>query len=467
MLPAILLLLGCPQPCVGASCGANYTTGRLSLFTGLTSPASLEVGSPTASIGGAAALGNDWTLEGDGDGVYVGLPAVYQARRLVLEDFADPELAEIPQGDSVPAATVYGVGAGTGFGAALDTRLDADGRRALIVGAPLTSAGTSGAGLGEAWLWSDLAAAPSGSLFTTDPAEALRGDDPQGHLGSAVAACGDLDGDGVGDAAVASEWEDGEGVPLRGQVRVYASALGTFSEAIPLGWQGGGIGLGSALWCAGSLDDDEQAELVVGVSRAETENGGSTGLVAIWEGADLTAPAVSLAGTNEGDELGRSIAAGDFDGDGRIDLAVGAPGDDASGVGDVAGAVYVWYGRYVPIGGDIVDRFAEGGADVVLKGTDGHGQLGTTVLAADLDGDGVDDLVAGAPGENPTGESGGVQTGAVYAWFGGERWTSGDTSAADVEIRGRHQFHRVGEQLAAADLDGDGAADLVVMTREE
>ena len=105
----------------------------------------------------------------------------------------------------------------------------------------------------------------------------------------------------------------------------------------------------------------------------------------------------SFSGSNL-DRAGTSISTGDFNGDGRWDVAIGTPGAE-----DNAGAVYIFFGTP-----SLLDstRFTNlpAQADVVIHGT-ADLQLGGSVLLADVNQDGLEDLVAGAPhAQNDIGE---------------------------------------------------------------
>ena len=113
-----------------------------------------------------------------------------------------------------------------------------------------------------------------------------------------------------------------------------------------------------------------------------------------------------VAGATEpGDGFGAAVTKGDFNADGFFDLAVGAPGEDVSGV-EAAGAVNVLVGS---AGG------LTGGPVFVQSNPEQADSFGAALAAGDYNGDGFFDVAVGVPGES-VGAVGGA--GAVTVLFG-------------------------------------------------
>jgi hypothetical protein len=161
-----------------------------------------------------------------------------------------------------------------------------------------------------------------------------------------------------------------------------------------------------------------------------------------------------LAGALEGEDLGASLALlGDLDGDGVGDFALGAPS-----ASEDAGRVYLLSGALLA-----ERRFVALPEGALLAGEAGA-RFGATVTGpGDLDGDGIGDLVVGAPGHpgNDTPE------GRLYVYSGGPGLLSGEATTPLVVVDGPTDGARLGEVVAAAgDADGDGRADIAVVVRD-
>jgi len=180
---------------------------------------------------------------------------------------------------------------------------------------------------------------------------------------------------------------------------------------------------------------------------------GSDGSTALQQGeesgfsgtANLSDANAELSGVDENDSAGWSVSdAGDVNGDGVDDVLVGAPEADAGG--NESGAAYVVYGP-------VEDDIALDDADVILNGTAAFDRAGESVSnAGDLNGDGIDDLVVGAPGNDTAGPN----AGAVYVVYGGASLNETDSfGEANVTLRGGTEGERAGQSVSnASDVNG-------------
>lgn len=172
-------------------------------------------------------------------------------------------------------------------------------------------------------------------------------------------------------------------------------------------------------------------------------------------------PLLTVLGADDGDLLSGGVARGDFNDDGVDDLLLGAPfGDGPDNSREDAGEAYVIFGPRV-LEGEI--GLAKGAADLTIIGARAGDNLGFSVIGGDLNGDGIDDVVVGAPASNALTN---IRTdlGEAYVIFGSPS-LGGTVDLARVEqdftLRPAEGFTRVGTSFAIGDVNGDGLHDLI------
>lgn len=210
------------------------------------------------------------------------------------------------------------------------------------------------------------------------------------NLGDAVGGAGDVNGDGFDDVIAGAPSADPAGASS-GQALVLSGSNG--AVLLTINGNSASDGLGGSVSGAGDVDLDGVPDLIVGIP-GEDNTGANSGNVRVVSG---TTGAVlwSFDGDSAGDNLGTSVrGAGDVDGDGYADLVAGANGDDDNGAG--CGAVRVWSGK---TGTVLATFYGDAAGDA----------LGVSVGAGgDLDGDGFDDVCAGATGDDDGGAASGT-----------------------------------------------------------
>lgn len=227
------------------------------------------------------------------------------------------------------------------------------------------------------------------------------GDTAGARLGARVTGVGDLNGDGVFDVAASSDnWGPTNSGPIRGRVTLFSGA-----SALVLRRHDGAEGTVSSCSCPSCV-------------------------------------------CRYGEDLGRSIdALGDVNGDGVPDYGAGATYGDSSGNNDL-GRAWIYSGAS---GAVIRSHFGAVGGDAF-----GYSLAG----AGDLDGDGANDYVVGAPNFDPAGR---VNAGGVYAYSG----ASGTLLWRTDGYRGAGGTIPFGDQFgysvdAIGDVTGDARAEIVV-----
>jgi Protein kinase domain/FG-GAP repeat/FG-GAP-like repeat len=260
------------------------------------------------------------------------------------------------------------------------------------------------------------------------PDRVLRGPRVGQDFGYAVAA-GDLNGDGINDLVVGAPTDDAIG---RNTGRVYVYWGGRDLGAKPdveLSTVVVDSQYGAAVAVVPDLDGDGVSDLAVGANW-DPAAGPRGGRVFIYRGGRSmrTTPERALTSPAAEAWFGSAIAAGDLNGDGVPDLAIGAGWAD--GFEEGSGNVYVYPGGHEP-----ADRPA-----LVLRGPKSGSRFGEHLAVGDVDGDGVADLIVGAP----TLDRGPGESGAVYAYRGGR----GFHDRPEFEIAGDGVSKGFGTSLA-------------------
>jgi len=304
-------------------------------------------------------------------------------------------------------------------------------------------------------------------------------------------AVGDLNADGCEDLILGIEEASplgrrkaGEMVVLFGESSfppfVDLEEPGAAARVFRIVGERAGDRLGSSL-LVGDLDMDGMGDLAVGAEQADAPDAVDAGKVYLFSGKTIQpGGSIDLAGkegaglfrvvTGPGEKsrLGHSMAWGDFDGDGLNDLAVGALSGGSS-IENATGQVFVLFGvnllkRTVRLGNEDTNDLL---GETRLLGQSGDPGLGTHLASGDVNRDGLDDLVLGAPTvDSPSGEDSGKAILVLgKAGLPGTRLDTGvltePTRSAKV-LTGGEPGARLGESVACGDVNGDGFDDLIL-----
>lgn len=295
-----------------------------------------------------------------------------------------------------------------------------------------------------------------------------------------LAAHGDFNGDGYDDLAIGSPYADVNGIVNAGSVNVIYGRAGGLNATGDQQWHQDRSGISSTAkagelfgfaLATGDFNRDGFDDLAIGVPYEDASGKTDSGGVHVLYGssAGLRASGSQFwtevaADAKNGDLFGYSLAAGDFNGDSKGDLAIGVPRKDI-GSATNAGGVNVLYGSISSGLRASMQQFWTQNSSGINDTAEKEDRFGQVLVAGDFNADGFSDLAIGVPNESldvylfPVPATNDV--GAVAVIYGtANRLTGSGDQLLSFNADSHNDYF--GSGLAAGDFNADGADDLAV-----
>ncbi len=378
---------------------------------------------------------------------------------------------------------------------------------ALVQAAPPTFADTNGDGYGDVLVglkFEEQGAAPGNSgalqvffggalgvtastdqLWSQNSTSMLDSCELEDFFGAAVAS-GDFDGDGYADAIIGIPYENISAANAGAVSVMYGSAAGlSASRDQFISQNTTGIDdasekddwFGNALVC-GDFDGDGYDDAAIGIDNEKVGTAAGAGAVQMIYGTSTGLSATGdqwitqntngiLDSAEADDSFGYALAAGDFDGDGFEDLAVGVVAEDVGAL-TAAGAVNVIYGTSAGLAATGNQYWTQDSSGIAGS-AESVDYFGWSVTAGDFNGDGYCDLAVGVPYEDVGAAANAGAVNVIYGSASGltssgnQLWTQDSTGINGTAETDDHFGYRV----VAGDFDGDGYVDLAIDVLDE
>lgn len=286
----------------------------------------------------------------------------------------------------------------------------------------------------------------------------LNGIDAEDVSGISVSNAGDVNGDGIDDVIIGALDADPNGNIDAGESYMLFGSSAAFAANIDLSTLDGSNGFvingveagdksGFSVSAAGDVNGDGIGDILIGeLGNTATSNesyvvfGSSTPFSASLNLSSLDGSnGFVIHGITTGDRSGYSVSsAGDINGDGFDDILVGAPVTGAN-----AGESYVIFGSDQAFSASLDLSTLDGNNGFTLRGVvDGDSSGWSVSGAGDVNGDGIDDIIIGAPYGDPSGANAAGESYVIYgstsswqavydlSWLGKTIFSS--TAAIDV-----------------------------------